>query len=126
MKYFWFGLALLAALLGTSLFAVHTVKDYTGQATAYLQQAEQAAAFGDFDLATDLVQEACTLWNDSRGASGVLLRHTEADDIQFALASLLVCAKQGAADEFFRSCEELIAMLDYIADMERPFYYNLL
>ena len=125
MKYALIALLILSLVLGMCLLCLNLLEDTTEQVTETLKLALDAAARKDFPVALFHVQHAQEQWEKTEGLYGVLLNHSETDEITFLLSALMVCAEQPVAEELQYRCAELIAMLEHIAEMEKPYYYNI-
>ena len=125
MKYALTALLILALVLGLCLLSLSLLERTTEQVAEALKLAQEAAAQADFPTALLHVQHAQQQWKKTEGLYGVLLNHSETDEITFLFSALNVCAGQPVAEELQYRCAELIAMLEHIAEMEKPYYYNI-
>ena len=126
MKHIFIAVLLLSLVLTLCLGTLSLLEETTQQVSESLRRAQQAAGQEDYSSALSQVLQAQAQWNRTEGLYGVLLNHSETDEITFLFSSLVVCAEQPVKEEFQYRCAELIAMLAHIAEMERPYYYNIL
>lgn len=126
MKHLWIALITLTVLLAVSLFSLHLLDASTQTVVSSLELAQQCAEEDDYTGALYYIQCAEEDWEKTESLFGVLLDHAETDEITFLFSALHVCAEQPVREEFRYRCAELIAMLEHIAEMEKPYYYNIL
>ena len=126
MKHIFIAVLLLSLVLALCLGALSLLENTTRQVSESVQQAQQAARQENYDIALLHVLHAQAQWRKTEGLYGVLLNHSETDEITFLFSVLVICAEQPVKEEFNYRCSELIAMLEHIAEMERPYYYNIL
>lgn len=125
MKYALIALLILVLVLALCLFSLNLLENTTQQVTETLLFAQKAAECEDYPTALFHVLHAQEQWKKTEGLYGVLLNHSETDEITFLISALVVCAEQPVREEFQYRCAELVAMLEHIAEMEKPYYYNI-
>lgn len=126
MKHLYVGAAILALCLALCTTTTALLSRDVGKAAAALERAEQAAALGDFDSAAQLTAQAQRFWESRRGFFGMVLRHSEADQVNASFRALLVYARNHCAEEFGPNCAALIGQIQHLSEMEMPYYYNIL
>ena len=125
MKYFWIGMTTLAVILCGCLVSAHYLRDTVDQASALLDQAEQAADRGDYEAAGDQVTACLDLWERAKGGCGTLLRHDDTDEVYYSLCQLRAYARLGS-DDFFVQLAEARGRLKNLWETELLHYYNFL
>lgn len=126
MKQIWFPVILLFLLLLFCTAAMYFTCCYTEHVLSLLHEGERLAAESRFAEAAEQIEEASRFWASHAGFFGVVLRHTEADNVRTGFQAVLAYAVHENEDEFFGACSELTAAISHIADMEIPHYYNIL
>ncbi|MBE6955516.1 MAG: DUF4363 family protein [Ruminococcaceae bacterium] len=126
MKHILIALIVLSLTLVLCLLALSLLEDTTQLVVTSLHLAQQAAQQDDYSTACRCVLQAQAQWRKTEGLYGVLLNHSETDEITFLFSALIICAEQPVKEEFRYRCAELVAMLEHIAEMEKPYYYNIL
>lgn len=126
MKYLYIGVSLLAVTLAASILTLCALNTRADETAAQLEAAIVAFDQDDWQTATACVEKAESLWNHHKGFLGTLLDHEESDTIQWGLANIRSFAVTGSGEEFRAGCTETAAMIRHVAQMERPYYYNIL
>jgi len=126
LKHILIAFTILCVVLAFCLGTLTLLEDTTQQVALTLHTAQQAALQEDYEAALSHVLHAQQQWRKTEGLYGVLLNHAETDEITFLFSALVICAEQPVKEEFSYRCSELIAMLEHIAEMEKPYYYNIL
>ena len=126
MKYLIWGLVLLALVLGCALLASDALDRQVERTVQLVEHARLAAERGDFDAALQAADNATETWQSGLGLMGVLLNHTETDEVQFSFAALRACIAMEQQEEIIPRCRELSERLRHIANMEKPFFNNIL
>ncbi len=126
MRHLYAALAILLACLILCLVVVGRLDRYTTRTAETLERAQAAGSSGDFGEAADQVREAFALWDGKKGFFGMALRHNDLDSINEAFCELRAYAEGANEDEFAPACAGLIARIRHIAEMEKPYYYNVL
>ena len=125
MKYLIWGLVLLALVLSCALLASAALDRQVERTVQQVDCARLAAERGDFNAALLAADCAAESWQSGLGLLGVLLNHTETDEVQFSFAALRACIAMEQEDEILPRCQELSERLKHIANMEKPFFYNI-
>jgi len=126
LKYALTAILILLLVLTLCLWSLSHLDSTTQQVAQTLHQAQEAAHRDDYSAALSHVNDAQAQWHEMEGLYGILLNHSETDEITFLFSALTICAEQPVKEEFQYRCSELIAMLEHIAEMEKPYYYNIL
>jgi len=126
MRYFYGAAALLLAVLALCVICVCSLSRMTGKTLDTMQDARAAAAREDYPAAREAARNAADSWAQLEGLLDVLLDHRETDEIHFAFAALLACAEDPDSGELLYRCDELIAQLHHISELEMPYYFNIL
>lgn len=126
MKYLYIGLSLLAATLAASIVSLCTLNLRTNEAAVQLEAAIDAFDRDDWQTATACVEKAGDIWDHYSGLLGTVLDHQESDAIKWGLANIRSFAVTKSGEEFRAGCTETAAMIRHVAQMERPYYYNIL
>ena len=126
MRHTLFACLLLAAALGFCIFSSVTVRAETQSVNEAIAEARNAAARGDFDTAAAELHRAQARWHEHERFFGVVLSHTEIDEVNIAFAELLQYAALADRDDFLAGTARLVASIEHIREMELPSYHNLL
>jgi len=126
VRHLYAALAILLACLILCLTVVGRLDRYTSGTAETLERAREAGASGDFGEAAERVREAFSFWDGKKGFFGMALRHSDLDSINEAFCELRAYAEGANGDEFAPACAGLIARIRHIAEMEKPYYYNVL
>ena len=112
MKHLATGVVILLLCLAICFTSLAVLDRWTTHATSQLEQALEMA---DREY-----------WRRRRGFFGMVLRHTEADQVNSTFRQLVEYAQNGCAEEFEPTCADLIEQINHLCDMEKPYYYNVL
>lgn len=126
MKHTLFACLLLTAALGFCIFSSVTVRAETQAVNDAIAEARNAAARDDFASAAAELHRAKALWHAHERFFGVVLSHTEIDEVNIAFAELLQYAALADRDDFLAGTARLVASIEHIREMELPSYHNLL
>ena len=126
MKHLWLGIGILAALLGLCILSGSLLGAAVDRADRQLQTAWEAALDERYADAAQVVAAARAVLEDSKGLLGVLQRHSELDELQFALASLEQYARAESGVELLAALARVRESLHHLKEMEKPAYYNFL
>lgn len=121
-----FAICLLVVLLGFCILSSVLVRQYSQTVNDALSVSRAQAARNDFGGAADRLQEAKALWRSHERYFGVVLSHSEIDDVNMMFAELAQYAELGDRDDFLAGTARLIATIEHIREMELPSYHNLL
>lgn len=126
MKYFYIGIAILGVLLGACVASSVFLNRSTAEAERWLAEADEAMAADDTARAVRAAASAERAWARREEVLGTLLSHEELDEIAVAFADLRVYGAEAQREEFRVRCGELRFRLRHVAQIDLPFYYNLL
>ena len=101
MKQIWFPVILLFLLLLFCTAAMYFTCCYTEHVLSLLHEGERLAAESRFAEAAEQIEEASRFWASHAGFFGVVLRHTEADNVRTGFQAVLAYAVHENEDEFF-------------------------
>ncbi len=126
MKYLYIGIALLVVSLTAGIVCMCALNRCVDQTAAQLEQAIYAYDQGDEAGAVALSARAEDKWTRYEHFFSSVLDHQETDTINWNLASIRSYASTGSMHEFRAGCEQAIAMIRHLAEMETPYYFNIL
>lgn len=126
MKKLTLPLLLLTFMVAFCVWATWRADALCTQSAELLEKANVRYTLGDYDGASDYVNQSKKIWDDHEGFFGIALRHTESDDIDILFPPLLETCRQKDSDEFFRRNLELIATFHHLSRAEQPYYFNIL
>ena len=121
-----FAICLLVLLLGFCILSSVLVRLYSQTVNDAIAASRAQAARNDVGGAADRLQEAKALWRSHERYFGVVLSHSEIDDVNMMFAELAQYAELGDRDDFLAGTARLIATIEHIREMELPSYHNLL
>ena len=81
MKRLWAAAAILAVLLGGTLWNAWYAERLTGGMIQQLKQAQERTAQGDWEGAAELSEQAFQSWQDHEAYLHILMRHSDTDEI---------------------------------------------
>lgn len=125
-KHFWFGVALMAALLALSvgitgfMTAIHTPSQQA------LDKACQAAVQDNPQQAQALAAQAKERWQRFRSLSAAVADHDPIEETDRLFAQLDVYAHTGDWTEFAVCCAQLSKQVQAIIQAHMPAWWNLL
>lgn len=111
-------IALLLLLLAIALWNVHHADFLTDQLEENLLRSERALSRGDRDMALTALDNALSLWQRSRGYTGVFFRHPDVDAASDAFYELQQLLLQRDAEGAEAAYARLRYHLDTLDDME--------
>ena len=125
MKRLWAALILLAAILAGSFFHARALEDFTGEVSALLDLAGQAAKAERWEDAAALTRRAEGLWTGHETVLHVLLRHGDTDAVlaDFREAGALLAAED--AGGYAAAVARLTARLELLCRGEQLTVENL-
>ena len=104
-------LALLALLIGGSIWSVRTVERTANDVAQALEGGE--------------VEQAYRRWMDAQTQLGALLLHDELDEISRLFARVRAAQDGQRRDEVTLDHAELVLRLRHLPDLEQPLFRNL-
>ena len=126
MKRFWAAITILAVLLGATLWNAWYAEQLTGGLARQLEQAQELAAQGDWEGASELSRRAFQRWQDHQTYLHVLMRHSDTDQILCSFRALEQYLTLEEPDQYTAANAELITQLELLAEMEQPSLVNIL
>lgn len=125
MKRFWAAITILAVLLGATLWNAWYAEQLTGGLAQQLKQAQELAAQGDWEGASELSRRAFQRWQDHQTYLHVLMRHSDTDQILCSFRALEQYLTLEEPDQYTAANAELITQLELLAEMEQPSLVNI-
>ena len=126
MKRLWFGVALLAALLVTSLYLGRWLEHLHRPVYQDLDKAAVAALEENWPLASALYLRAQERWSSCRNLTAALARHDPVEEIDSGFAVLPAYAAGEDTVSFCASCGELAQLIRALAFPHGPNWWNIL
>ena len=126
MKGFLTPLAILAALLGLSLWNASCMASDTARWRDQLAQADVLAQSGDWTGAEDALEASYDDWADRQTRLHIVTKHDAVDDAEAMYRRALAFAAGREPDEFRAEIADLRDQLRLLAEMERPDIRNIL
>lgn len=126
MKKLYSALGILLVITGFCWFTAWRVDDLCNTSASLLEAAETQVMLGDYDAAVETVNHSFRLWNRHEGFFGMVLRHTESDDVGILYPVLQEACRQKDQREFLLRARELAANLRHLGRMEQPYLFNIL
>ena len=115
--------ALLCAALAVSWYSLRYVRETGGKLAASLEEAESRYSAGeDYAAALDAARK---LWQEKHGALGVLLKHSDTDEIEKFFYKIEIYAKQGNKERLFEAVEDCRAAVEVMLRGEDPAARNI-
>ena len=125
MKRFWAAITILAVLLGATLWNAWYAEQLTGGLARQLKQAQELAAQGNWEGASELSRRAFQRWQDHQTYLHVLMRHSDTDQILCSFRALEQYLTLEEPDQYTAANAELITQLELLAEMEQPSLVNI-
>lgn len=125
MKRFWAAITILAVLLGATLWNAWYAEQLTGGLARQLKQAQELAAQGNWEGASELSRQAFQRWQDHQTYLHVLMRHSDTDQILCSFRALEQYLTLEEPDQYTAANAELITQLELLAEMEQPSLVNI-
>lgn len=113
-------------LLAFCINSTYRVEKVCEETSGLLRKAETQCLLGDYQGAEDIIRLSQTLWQRNEGFLGIVLRHTESDNVDILFPSLLETCNQKNPSEFMLRNMELLATLRQLSRMEYPYIFNIL
>ena len=126
MKYFLVPAAVLALLLGVSLWNAAAVDAAIEPWCAAVEQARDSAAREDWDGAARIVRETRRAWEARQVYFHIVTAHDELEAADALFAAAQSFAEERDAAEFRADVAQLIAQLRVVAEMQRLTLRNIL
>ena len=126
MKYFWIPAALLAALLGASLWNAHFVASEIEPWREAMESSIAAAERDDWEAALGAVRAARESWDARKPYLHIVTAHDELDKADALFAEAESFAIEKDMGEFRAEASELTVQLSIIAEMQELTVRNVL
>ena len=125
MKRLWAAAAILAVLLGGTLWNAWYAERLTGGMIQQLKQAQERTAQGDWEGAAKLSEQAFQSWQDHEAYLHILMRHSDTDEILSSFRALEQYLALEETDQYTAANAELMTQLELLAEMEQPSLVNI-
>ena len=126
MKRLYIGAGLLAVMLAAGIFLTGAFNAIHEPLQDQLQQAQTAAAAGDWQKAGDLTKQAKEKWEASRHFVAAVADHEPLEEMDSLFARLEVLCLLREEDEFAADCAELARLCEAMAESQRVTWWSLL
>ncbi len=126
MKRMYFGIGLLAALLGIGILLTSLFMESQKPLSETLEQAQEAVLAGDWDRAGQIVNRAHHRWEGRRHFIAALADHEPMDRMDALFHRLQVLCAMEQADEFTADCAELARLASAMVESQKITWWNLL
>ncbi len=126
MKLYLLCAVIFILLLSICFFSTVTVKNITKQTEACLQQAVELYQDERYTEGYEQILQTDHFWERNNNILGMLLYHSEIEEVTTELAMLKAYAVTDDFEELYCSCAELFALLGRIREMEYPYLKNIL
>ena len=115
--------ALIAAALAVSCVTLHAVKKTGGALIGFLEEAQtQYKEGGDYGKPLDQAEQ---LWNDKRDLLGVLLKHSDTDEIEKYFYQIARLRELGEKEDLFEAVEDCRTSIEVMLRGEDPAARNI-
>lgn len=126
MRRLWIASALLALLLGLSLFNSLHIHDFTERLVSQLEQAQSHAQAGRWAQASALTAQAYHDWQDGHFYLHTTTRHADTDEILRVFRSVLQYLALEEMDQYAAANADLTTQIRLLAEMEQASLTNVL
>ena len=120
---FYLGVGILMVVLALGLLTQWAMEKCQQPPALLLEQAVQTE---DFQAATELAQEARTLWEQKRKEVAAVADHTPMDEIDEVFAELEIYAREREQVHFVACCNRLASLLRAVSDAHQLNWWNVL
>ena len=126
MKRFWFGVALLLALMISGILLYNAMNRMQLPLAEKLTRTAEAARVSNISLANELLEDARQDWDRHRKALAAMADHQPMEEIEglFAAADSYGLAED--EEEMAAACAHLAALIRALAESNRLSWWNLL
>ena len=126
MKSFYIPAALLAVILGFSLWTCRYVEQRTGHWNALLEKIEDLARQEDWEAAEEELEAAYADWDSSQTFFHTIMDHSELDEAESLFAgAFAVCREEDGAD-FHMLLAQLMGQLRLLSETQSVSVKNIL
>ncbi len=126
MKYFWVSAALLALLLGTSLWNARLAEAEAAPWREAIRASVVLAEHGEWEAALREIRGTRESWDARKPYLHIVTAHDELDKVDALLAEAESFAMEKDMAEFRAEASELIVQLGVIVEMQRLTVRNVL
>ena len=126
MKRGWIGLALLVALLLSSLFAAEMMEEFHEDSAKKLTRASAYAWEDNRAPARELAFQAMKQWQEHREFTAAFADHEPMEDVDCLFAQLPAYARQEDTAHFAAICAELSKRLEAVSNAHSFRWWNVL
>ena len=115
--------ALIAVALTVSCVTLRAVKKTGGALIGFLEEAQtKYKEGGDYQTPLDRAEQ---LWRDKRNALGVLLKHSDTDEIEKCFYKIARCRELGETAALFEAVEDCRVSIEVMLRGEDPAARNI-
>ena len=115
--------ALIAVALTVSCVTLRAVKKTGGVLIGFLEEAQtKYKEGGDYQKPLDRAEQ---LWRDKRNALGVLLKHSDTDEIEKCFYKIARCRELGETAALFEAVEDCRVSIEVMLRGEDPAARNI-
>ena len=125
MKASAFSLFLLAVIITACVFTLHYTRITTNDILDTLDICQDAVTNEKWELATDSIYLANSLWNHYRPLYSTFLRHDELTEITGSLSRITMLVNVRNRDDFLVENGTLCELIEFVAGFDRPTSENL-
>lgn len=126
MKRLTVAFALLAVVLGATLFHSRYLDRLTGRFCEQLQQAATLADDGNWPRALELTEQTLAAWEEHDFYLHTLLRHVDIDNIRLTFHEVVESLRLAEPDQYTAANAKLITQLELLAEAEQLNSKNVL
>lgn len=126
MKRLWLAAALLAAVLAATLWNSASLRGFTGEISALLEEAGAQAADGGWEQAARLTDKAQEIWQGRDIYLHVTLRHADTDEIYACFREVEALLSSREWGEYAAANARLITHIELLWESEAPTLKNFL
>ncbi len=126
MKRFWFGVALLAALLVGSFLGGKALGDVHESLARYAEQAADLAEAGDRAGAGALIDQAAQVWKKRGPTASAFADHEPLEEMDYLLAEARVYCDFGRDEDLIATCRRLAGLSRDVAETHQLHWWSLL
>ena len=126
MKLYLLCAFIFVLLLTICFISVFTVKNITKETEDYIQQVIILYQGEQITEGYRQIKQTEAYWKKHNNSLGMLLYHSEIDEITTELAMLNAYAQMNNTKEICCSCTEILTLLEQIREMEYPYLKNII
>ncbi len=116
----------LISLILLSWINYTLIRNLETKITENIDYSLNAIMSDDYENANDYLQDAQTIFQNSEGYLGAVVRHAELDSAFLSFARLSALLQVQDKDSYIEECEVLKKMIEHISDMESLSIRNVL